>query len=76
MFKWILVFWTTYQVNYGVLVQHYDENCKCMVQYPSPTGTFTTDTIRKEFKTKKEAIEYLKVADFTNYRIDSVKLKK
>lgn len=74
MLKWILVYWITYAESDLVLRQRYDADCQCIIEIPHQV-LWKSDTVRREFKTKKAAIIFLHKQNYTDYRLDSFKIK-
>lgn len=74
MWKYIVVYWLTY-VNMD-LVSHqvYSDQCKCWAD-ANNQQIWRTDTSRKNFKYRKDAIQFMKVVEATDSRLDSIKVR-
>lgn len=74
MWKYIVVYWVTYQVSDLLLRQQYDSRCNCWVEQ-SPQWQWRSDSAKIEFKKRKDAVVFMKnnCADFSGCLLDSVR---
>lgn len=74
MWKYIVVYWVTLATYNAISMTRYDSDCKCIIEIPQ-SPTIVSDTSRKEFKYRKDAIRFMKTVQATDSRLDSVKVK-